>query len=167
MERPSFSAAWAASMRIYDPSNSGVKVAQTIGGNVAKNINNPDPKQRWSNTCAVRISYILNYSGMPIPYIPGQTVSGADKRWYFFRVRDVIVFLKQRWGKPDSNIHYPPSGGGPLAAKHGLILFEVTGWADASGHATLWNGKSCYDHCYFNEPGTNYRTETANFWSLP
>lgn len=90
MKRPSFAAAWAASMRIYDPVSPGAKVAKVIGGNVAKNINNPNPTQRWSNTCAVRISYILSQSGMRIPHIPQQTVSGADKRWYFFRVKDVI-----------------------------------------------------------------------------
>ena len=167
MKRPSFEIAWAASMRIYDPANVGAKVAQGIGSNVAKNINNPDPKQRWSNTCAVRVSYVLNESGMLIPYIPGQTVSGADKRWYFFRVKDVIAFLKLHWGTPDLIVQYLPSGGGPLAAKKGFILFEVSGWSDAAGHATLWNGSICYDHCYFNEPGVNYRTDKANFWSLP
>ena len=76
MTRPFFSVAWAASQRIYDPVNSGEKVAQIIGGYVEKNINNPIPQQRWSNTCAVRISYILNQSGMNIPKTPGQTVSG-------------------------------------------------------------------------------------------
>lgn len=154
-------------MRIYDPVNPGTKVAKVIGGNVAKNINNPDPNQRWSNTCAVRMSYILNQAGISIPRIPGQTVSGAQKRWYFFRVKDLITFVKQRWGKPDSILTYPPSGGGSLTAQKGLILFEVSGWADAAGHATLWNGSNCYDHCYFNEPGVRYRTDKANFWSLP
>lgn len=84
MSRPKFSQAWAASMRIYDPANSGAKVAQIIGGYVEKNINNPDPQQKWSNTCAVRMSYILNQSEMMIPRIPGQTVSGGDSRQYFF-----------------------------------------------------------------------------------
>lgn len=167
MARPHFTAAWNASMRIYDPMDSGAKVAAVVGGAVAKNINLPDPRQRWSNTCAVRMSYILNYSGTLIPHIPGQTASGADKRWYFFRVKNLIAFLKQRWGNADSIIKYPPSGGGALAGKKGLILFEVSGWTDAEGHATLWNGGSCYDHCYFNEPGVNYRTSKANFWSLP
>jgi hypothetical protein len=63
-------------------------------------------------------------------------------------------------------VKYPPFGGGPLAGKKGLILFEVKGWNDALGHATLWDGTRCYDHCYFNEPGVNYKTERANFWSL-
>ncbi|MCK7577749.1 MAG: type VI secretion system amidase effector protein Tae4 [Chromatiales bacterium] len=62
---------------------------------------------------------------------------------------------------------YPPSGGGELAGKNGAILFEVSGWSDAQGHATLFNGSACYDHCYFNEPGVNYRTDRASFWSLP
>lgn len=166
MARPSFSAAWAASMRIYDPANAAGRVAQVIGGYVEKNINNPDPKQRWSNTCAVRMSYILNESGFAIPGLPGQTVSGADKRQYFFRVKDLIAFLRQRWGQPEV-VSYPPSGGGALAGKRGLVLFEVSGWTDAAGHATLFDGKTCYDHCYFNEPEARYRTDRANFWSLP
>lgn len=165
MKRPSFAAAWAASLRIYDVADSGGKVASVIGGNVEKNVRNPDVQQRWTNTCAVRMSYILNESGLLIPRIPGQTVSGGDKRQYFFRVRNLIGFLQQQWGKPEI-VKYPPSGGGSLAGKQGVILFEVSGWADAAGHATLFNGRQCYDHCYFNEPGVNYRTDRANFWSL-
>lgn len=166
MTRPSFSHAWTASQQIYDPANSGVKVAKIIGGNVAENINSRDPKRRWINTCAVRLSYILNYAGMHVPHIPGQTVSGADKRWYFYRVRNLIAFLEQRWGTAEI-VKYPPTGGGALAGKKGLILFEVSGWSDAEGHATLFNGSTCYDHCYFNEPGASYRTDRANFWSMP
>jgi len=165
MTRPSFSAAWAASQRIYDSANPAAKVAKVIGGNVAKNINNPDATQRWDNTCAVRMSYILGQSGLLIPAIQGQTVSGADGRKYFFRVRDLIVFLKRQWGEPEV-VKYPVSGGGVLAGKQGLILFEVSGWSDALGHATLFDGKACYDHCYFNEPEAKYRTDRANFWSL-
>ena len=32
--------------------------------------------------------------------------------------------------------------------------------------ATLFNGQSCYDHCYFNEPEATYHTDRANFWGL-
>ena len=113
------------------------------------------------------MSYVLNYSGTQVPKIAGETVSGADGKFYFFRVRNVVTFLRLRCGKPDAALKYPPSGGGPLADQKGLILFEVSGWGDAAGHATLWNGKSCYDHCYFNEVGATYRTTQANFWKLP
>ncbi|WP_239323964.1 T6SS effector amidase Tae4 family protein [Snodgrassella gandavensis] len=50
--------------------------------------------------------------------------------------------------------------------KKGIILFEVSGWSDATGHATLFNGYKCYDSCYFNEPESTYIAERANFWSL-
>ncbi|AEG71921.1 conserved hypothetical protein (plasmid) [Ralstonia solanacearum Po82] len=63
----------------------------------------------------------------------------------------------------------PPSGGGALAGRKGVVLFEVSGWSDAQRHATRFNGSPCYDHCYcyFNEPGANYRTDRGHFWSLP
>jgi hypothetical protein len=53
-----------------------------------------------------------------------------------------------------------------LVGKKGVILFEVSSWSDPQGHATLFNGQSCYDHCYFNEPEAKYRTDRANFWGL-
>jgi hypothetical protein len=161
--RPSFNAAWAASLRIYDPANPGATVARVIGGKVAENI---APTGRWTNTCAVRMSYILNQTGIFIPYKPGKTVSGNDKSWYFYYVRDVIAFLQQIWGNPDLVVKYPPANGGNLAGKKGVVLFEVSGWSDAAGHATLWDGTICYDHCYFNEPGVNYTTDQASFWEL-
>lgn len=165
MSRPRFNDAWAASLRIYDRDNSAARVAEVIGGYVAKNINNPNPDQRWKNTCAVRMSYILGEAGLTLPAIRGKTVSGADKRQYFFRVRDLIYFLTRHWGKPEV-VDYPASGGGILAGRQGVILFEVSGWDDALGHATLYDGSICYDNCYFNEPGAKYRTDRANFWSL-
>ena len=166
MGRPSFSAAWAASMQIYDPADSATKIARVVGGKVAENILPLGQAGKWANTCAVRMSYVLNKTGVLVPHFPGKTVSGADRCWYFHYVRDVIQFLKQRWGDPDLITPYPPFGGGELAKRKGVVLFDVSGWSDASGHATLWNGMQCYDHCYFNEPGAAYRTTRASFWSL-
>lgn len=166
MTRPTFASAWAAAQRIYDPTNSGARVAAIIGGQVAYNINHPDPTLRWGNTCAVRVSYALNRCGTHIPRIRGKTVSGADKNWYFYRIDDVIHFLSQIWGKPEAVVSLPPPGGGPIAGKKGLLVFQISGFADAKGHATLWDGKNCYDKCYFNAPGVAYRAERGNFWSL-
>jgi len=166
VSRPSFSAAWAVSRRIYAASDPNARVAEVIGGAVAVNINSPAP-YGWTNTCAVRMSYILNQTGVVIPPAGGKTVTGSDKKNYFYRVSEVIGFLTHRWGEPDLMLPYPPSGGGVFVGKKGLILFEVSGWRTARGHATLWDGGQCYDHCYFNEPGSSYRTDRANFWSLP
>jgi hypothetical protein len=76
MPCPSFIAAWATSQRIYDPVNSRARVAKVIGGNVEKNINHSTAAQRWNNTCALRMSYILGEAGLMIPNIHEQTVSG-------------------------------------------------------------------------------------------
>lgn len=165
MTRPSFHAAWAAAKRIYDPSNSSQRVANVIGGMVKRNILHPDPRQRWQNTCAIRISYVLNQTGTRIPFIKADTVSGADGSWYFYRIEKVLDYLKQRWGRPEV-VAYPPSDGGAVAGQRGLVIFEISGWTDASGHATLWDGSGCYDSCYFNRPGASYRTPRANFWGL-
>lgn len=163
MNRPAFTIAWAASQRIYDPLRPADKVAEIVGGAVAKNIHNPDPRQKWKNTCAVRMSYILNQSGVLIPLTPDKTVTGADKRNYFYRVKDLISFLGSSWGKPEI-VKYPsPSS---VSGKRGVILFEVSGWSDAGGHAALFDGHSCYDHCYFYERETTEQTTKANFLVL-
>lgn len=124
-----------------------------------------DKRNPWKNTCAVRMSYILNQSGLFIPPTTDKTKKGGDERNYFYRVKDVIEFLKRRWGAPEI-VAYPPAGGGSMVGKKGVVLFEVRGWTDASGHATLFDGTTCYDHCYFNEPGVAYQTTKANFWAL-
>ncbi|WP_198431316.1 type VI secretion system amidase effector protein Tae4 [Snodgrassella alvi] len=164
--RPLFSKAWAASQIIYNKNDTDKerlnRVANIIGGKVASNINNPDPKQQWTNTCAVRMSYILNYSGLKISPSGKKTVSGKDKNWYYYRVNYLIDFLKTQWGEPKI-IKYPT-----VIGKKGIILFQISGWSDATGHATLFDGSKCYDHCYFseNEPEKKYFTDQANFWEL-
>jgi hypothetical protein len=30
-----------------------------------------------------------------------------------------------------------------LKDRKGIIVFEVSGWSDATGHADLWDGKNC------------------------
>jgi len=213
-DRPKFAAAWANSLRIYKHGSSHEErlqhIAMTIGGRVFSNIckefsgkectiptqqerdTNREFARKWENTCAVRMSYILNYTGSLIPRQPqNKTVSGSDGFQYFYRVNDVIEYLKNLWGQPDvvvanpfayveardaeGNIIRNPDGsakfsdyGGHLAGRQGVILFEVPErWGDALGHASLFNGRECYDHCYFNEAGVHSGTTKANFWSLP
>lgn len=161
--RPTFGVAWILSQKIYQANSPETKVAQVIGGQVAHNITMPNG---WTNTCAVRMSYILNHSGVIIPYSGKKTVSGADNNWYFYRVKDLIDFLNYRWGKPEAIVPYPLFNNDKIKSKKGVILFEIAGWTDAGGHATLWNGSMCYDHCYFYNAHAAYHTNQANFWSL-
>jgi hypothetical protein len=36
-----------------------------------------------------------------------------------------------------------------FTGQQGILVFTVPLWTDASGHATLWDGRTCSDHCYF------------------
>ena len=93
MGKPNFTDSWVASQQIYSPSDSAKKVAEMVGGRVADHIN--DKQNPWKNTCAVRMSYILNKSGLMIPSDPAKTKKGKDGMNYFFRVKDLISFLKK------------------------------------------------------------------------
>jgi hypothetical protein len=93
------------------------------------------------------MSYTLNYSGIPITHGAWASVSGADKRQYIYRVSDMLKFLVSTFGKPDRTLKNPKPA--DFSKDKGILVFSVPGWSDASGHATLWNGNSCSDHCYF------------------
>jgi len=40
---------------------------------------------------------------------------------------------------------------GDFGGNKGIIGFNVRGWDDATGHVTLFNGKSCAADCYFQQ----------------
>ncbi|WP_186301642.1 type VI secretion system amidase effector protein Tae4 [Denitromonas halophila] len=145
--RPTFSAMWANFSTIYGDGKV-TTVGAKIGGKVAENIDIgvKDPNLGFTNACALRMSYSLNYSGTSITRGTWKTVSGADKKWYIYRVRDLIQFLTETLGRPDKVVRNPKLN--DFNGEKGILVFDVN-WSDATGHATLWNGSTCSDHCYF------------------
>ena len=75
-------------------------VGNKIGGKVKQNIDLgiKEPTLGFTNACALRISYSLNYSGVIVNRGIWKTVSGSDKKWYIYRVRDLVKFLTQSFG---------------------------------------------------------------------
>ncbi len=71
--------------------NIGVSdVGKLIGGKVDYNINTLTKVQgRFENACAIRMSYVLNNTGLKVPYISGLTVSGGNGNWYIYKVTSV------------------------------------------------------------------------------
>ncbi len=135
-KRPGFSAMMAA----Y-PTGTAEEVFKLIGGKVEAN--------HFANSCAIRVSRSLNYSGHSVTYIPPNlTVSGGDGKWYIYRVVELIKYLENNFGSPDIVVKNKPFQR-ELKGKKGIIIFEVDAWNDASGHATLWDGVACSDKCYF------------------
>jgi len=113
-------------------------VKAEIGGNV---------DARWiSNTCAIRMSRALNYSGVAIPskFAGLSVVSGKDGRWYAYRMRELKKWIELTFGKPDIAQTKPASGSinrSSFAQHHGIVAFDIH-FDDASGHLDLWDGKN-------------------------
>lgn len=117
------------------------EVGNLIGGHVKLNIDN----KTFENACAIRLSYAFNYSGITVPKSGyGETSSGADKKWYIYRVADIIKFVKAK------------IGGTPMKGKtaadfkghKGVIIFTDCGWSDATGHVDLYDGTNVLGHDY-------------------
>jgi hypothetical protein len=144
--------------RVYGD-GSLTNVANVIGGKVAININMgiKEPSIGFTNGCAIRMSYALNYSDNLVIRGKWATVSGADKKWYIYRVKDLLNYLTQHFGKPDIIVKKPKAQN--FANMQGIIVFKVD-WDDATGHASLWNGENCSDHCYFE------KASEASIWLL-
>ena len=103
----------------------------------------------FKNACATRVSKALNFSlgGHEIPFFKTkdsddkdvvQVSSGGKKLWYIYRVKALVQYLTQTYGapRPIDVAKYKQE----LKAKKGIIVFEIKGWDDATGHADLWDG---------------------------
>lgn len=160
MQRPSFGPAW---IRFSEVNISVSQVGALIGGKVKSNIE----KGIFQNACPIRMSYVLNYTGISIPANSGYAaVSGKDKKWYIYRVNDMIRFLEERFGKPDITERSPTPA--KFSGKKGIMVILGNGWNNARGHVTLWNGDICSDSCHFMGDPENgsFVPEVASLWIL-
>jgi hypothetical protein len=148
--RPSFTLISAN----YPANESSPQVYTLIGGKVYQNFVS-DPV-KYENSCALRLSYALNYSGAEIPHLTDQTGSGFDGKWYFYRVSDLNDYLSTIYGPPDIT-----GNSGDMAGKTGIIMFQNCGWRNASGHFDLWDGNSCLNNCHWDQ------CSNASLWLLP
>ena len=135
-------------LKSYPADPDSGKVKKEIGGKVDAG---------WiGNTCAIRLSKAFNYADAPIPKSHSElnVVSGADGKWYAYRVREFRKFLESVYGAP-AIVKKKTSSGlitkNDFNGKRGIICFEVKGWNDATGHLTLWNGMSCVYGDYFDK----------------
>ncbi|MBL1432920.1 MAG: type VI secretion system amidase effector protein Tae4 [Gammaproteobacteria bacterium] len=163
-KRPSLAKAKYAFKNVYDDIGKTVSaVGKLIGGKVDYNINHLTPAQgQFKNACAIRMSYVLNQTGIKVPHMPGKTVSGGDGSWYMYKVKDLLDFLRRNFGEPDITISSPTIEKLLIRNPKGIIVFEVDQWDDATGHTTVWDGLNCSDSCYFAESTKVYLWELKN-----
>lgn len=152
MAKPSFTMMWDA---FPDHTNYPTlrDLHNFIGGSLTKNIDVPGFGPN-GNTCAVRMSRALNYGNFPVSAklvksLGIGTMIGADGMLYLFRVRELKTYLKSALAVTPNKVTKDFSAA--FGKKQGIIAFEVTGWSDASGHVTLWDGSA------FREAHDDYR----------
>lgn len=104
-----------------------------IGGKVKENIESG----KFKNGCAIRLSYAFYYAGLRISHADGAVSSGADKRWYLYRVSDIVKFVQKNIG----GVSLSGSSALDFKGKKGIIIFSGCHWSDATGHIDLFNGK--------------------------
>ncbi len=111
-------------------------VKELIGGNV---------NAVWiTNTCTIRMSRALNYSGIPVPqnFHGLETVKGGDGKRYAYRVREMRTWLAATLNKPVFDIKKTAGtvfNKSEIASVKGIIAFDIA-FADATGHLDLWDG---------------------------
>ena len=126
------------------------------------------------NTCALRVSKGLNYSGVTIPNIPGVTVKGADNKNYFLVAKNLLSWMKKTFDTPTGDNHLTECQGGTnginfptlLQNKQGIYIMipKSPSLFEASGHADMFFNGDCDGSCYFGATGG---VQDIFFWELP
>lgn len=171
VRRPAFEDLWEAYAEVGRLR--AADVYERVGGRVA-DLYRENPTD-YANACALRMSRGFNYGGYAIPsgtIIPGRNiyrVRGGDEKAYILRVNDMIQYVKHNWGNADLTLS--PSQAGQLAGRKGLIVMEVSGWRDATGHVTLWDGARSGDGSTYHDPrsdnyGSGVSLTRILYWEL-
>lgn len=193
---------WDDMIKNYpNASVSGDTLYTTIGAGLLK-LKNDNP-EAWENTCAFRMSRGLNLSGVKLPKdnskyrvkgSKGGVLKGDDTNYYWYRVSELSKYLAEYLKEPELNITLKKANLGEKKEKlskenwdklkkmKGVIMFKVSGWGNASGHFTLWDGKNLIypgaaehdnsnsDYYYFNmkyeQNGKVIQTDKIKLWEL-
>ncbi|MBN3573255.1 type VI secretion system amidase effector protein Tae4 [Vibrio ostreicida] len=151
INRPRFSDIWAAYSEVGK--KAAPRVYEIVGGR-ALELYLAD-SDSYANACALRMSRSFNYGGFLVPSgtiietYPIYRVRGADNKIYILRVKDLIQYIKFNWGSPEYDME--PVDISAISGKRGVMIIEVSGWGDASGHVTLWDGSSTGDGTHYHE----------------
>lgn len=150
------------------------KMYQSVGGTVLAMYNSSPGN--YQNTCALRVSKALNYSGITIGPGPGR-FQGADGKYYFLGASTLAAWLKLTFGTPTGSNHLTGAQGGAggtyfpglVSGKKGIyVMLPVnqgcSGGFCASGHVDIINNGICDGGCYFGAEGG---VQDIFIWELP
>lgn len=129
--------------------------------------------QDYSNTCAMQVSYALNYGGMPlhteIKAKEYNSMYGRGEKYLYILGADYIGrYLNDKWGKAEISITATDSGKTAaleqIKDKKGIVVMKGN-----YSHTTLWNGSKFVDvenGMARNYYLTNIGTAKLELWEL-
>lgn len=156
-----------------------------IGGGISVMYNALLAQNKKLNTCAIRISRALSYSGIVIPSLPDNgdgsknTVKGADGLNYIINAKALNAWMKKTFGtNPTNYSHYTSIQGGIKGKNFPILLAGKKGiysmvslpsiqndWG--SGHADLFENGECLLNCHFFDATNNFvPIDYIDFWIL-
>jgi len=136
------------------------QVKELIGGKV---------NYGWiTNTCAIRLSRTLNYNSIELPndFAGLNVVSGEDKKWYAFRVRELRQWLTHELSAPAFDLTKKEGEAfdkTTISARKGIIGFDIR-FSDATGHLDLWDGNRFTSE---HQMSVNYWEQATRIWIWP
>ncbi|OIQ16611.1 MAG: hypothetical protein BM557_09880 [Flavobacterium sp. MedPE-SWcel] len=155
-------------LNAYPTSISAYNLCNEIGGQILTLYNAIIASGKNINTCAIRLSKALNYSGVTIPNIPGKTRLGSDGKYYFTFAADINAWMILTFGISESSgglipfnsSHMYLDDGGVNGVNFATQLNNVTGiyvmqpinsnYFGATGHCdVLLNGSCVANKCYY------------------
>ncbi len=141
------------------------EVFKLVHKDLYKYCQNKNPN--YQNACATRISYAFNKGNYKIK-LQKDFIDEKTGEPYILSVSKMIQFLEKEFGNSDIKFNGDIEDfKSKIKEKKGILIFEVLGWSDATGHITLWDGKACADgHCYFQHDNPIITTKNLIFWEL-
>ena len=136
----------------------------SLGGTIATFYSGPK-----TNTCAVRLSKALNYSGVNIPHIPRKTFIGKDGKYYFKAAYEINLWMRKTFGtNPATSITplnpnhmqisktqagvYGQNLPNLLNGIKGIYSIYSSDFSWATGHADLlYTNANCANNCHFGD----------------
>ena len=91
-------------------------------------------------------------------------MSGADHKWYLFRVNDLDPKMRSLFGVPQKltlSVWRKE-----VAGKTGVLKFSAT-WRNATGHFTLWDKDHMANRDADEQDATDPHVNGVMFWEVP
>lgn len=108
-------------------------------------------KDHFGFSCVARVSYALNYGGMPIPKGTPNTYLGSDGKSYFINAGHMKEYFDTKWG---TGINVEPT-----KIKNGIIFQSGFSNPSVSGHVDIVFRRYTYTNNLYN-----YSSLTTTLW---